>query len=350
MKYIYLDIVVLALVHSDIEKGKAMTERDSDYNLHEAERRAEEARAAWKHAKEEMKAAFKQAKEERRRAQGADEAQRNEIDETMEEVAEAAREFAREVSDEARRLGQDLWQGARHDWHGRLREQWEKSMGKDWQDHWVFGGRRFRQWGAGGEETNPFVAAILSRGAGLLAMYVLHLLKEQPRHGNDIMRQIEQRTMGSWASNPGAIYPLLSSMEENGLVRSRWEDPDKRTRRIYQITDEGTQELERLRRVLRPRVMEAIEVLHVLYDDLYGEEAGAPPAGGVRENEGEASSPSSGTAVGPDVPPEPGTTAHLTAEDADAEALAEAERRAARWRERFGRLFGRGPAPSAFAA
>ncbi|MHB9090929.1 MAG: PadR family transcriptional regulator [Chloroflexota bacterium] len=343
-----MDIVVLVVIHSDIPKGKAMGDRDSDYSLHDAERRAEEAREAWKRAKEEMKAAFKQAKEERRRAQGATETQRDEIDETMEEVAESAREFAREVSDEARRLAQDLWHGARHEWHGRWREQWEKSMGKDWQDHWVFGGRRFRQWGAGGEETNPFVAAILSRGAGLLALYVLQLLKEQPRHGNDIMRQIEQRTMGSWASNPGAIYPLLSSMEENGLVRSGWEDPDKRTRRVYQLTDEGMRELERLRRVLRPRVMEAIEVLHVLYDDLYGEDAGTPSGGAGERTESTPTSTTPGTGVDPDVPPEPDTTAHVTAEAE--EAMAEAERRAARWRERFGRLFGRGAAPAAYGA
>ena len=138
-------------------------------------------------------------------------------------------------------------------------------------------------------------------------------------------------------------------MEENGLVRSRWEDPDKRTRRIYQITDEGRQELERLRRVLRPEVMEAIEVLHVLYDELYGEDTGAPPASGAGESDqAPVSDTPSGTAAGPDVPPEPSTTANATAEDEA--SLAEAEQRAARWRERFGRLFGRGADFSTFGA
>ncbi len=293
-------------------------------DLNEAQRRAAEARENWRRAKEELREAFRRAREERRQAR--EEGRQAEADEVIEEMAETARDFAREVSEEARRLAEDLWQGARKEWHGRWREQWHKSFGKEWQDHWLFGGRRFRHWTAGDEEANPFVAAILSRGGGLLALYVLHLLAERPRHGNDIMRQIEQRTVGSWTSNPGAIYPLLAAMEENALVHSRWEDPDKRTRRIYQLTDEGRQELERLRRVLRPKVMEAIEVLHVLYDDLYGGEEAAGPTGSSPAGEQSTTTPDGGRSG-------ESTTAHASAAPATNPPSGRS-----RW---FARLFGR---------
>ena len=93
---------------------------------------------------------------------------------------------------------------------------------------------------------NPFVAIVMSKGGGLLSLYVLHLLAEKPRYGNDIMREIEERTRGRWGANPGAIYPMLTLMEERGLVEGAWEDPQKRTRRIYSLTIAGREELERL--------------------------------------------------------------------------------------------------------
>ena len=286
-----------------------MDDSDRERELAEARKRAAEAREAWRRAREEMREVFRRAREEHRRAESEGRAFREEIDDTLRDVIDSGREFARDVADETRRLADEVLRGARHEWRARWREHWEKSFGKDWRDHWVFGGRRFRTWTGGDEEANPFVAAILSRGGGLLAVYVLHLLAEQPRHGNDIMRQIERRTMGSWTSNPGAIYPLLSFMEEKGLVRSRWEDPDKRTRRIYHLTPEGRDELLHLRRILRPKVMEAIETLHVLYDDLYGADDEPSSAEGSAEK------------VSPTEPADPqsesGSTAGAVYTDAD---------------------------------
>jgi DNA-binding PadR family transcriptional regulator len=137
------------------------------------------------------------------------------------------------------------------------------------ESHWLFGGRRYRMWfsGAWGApgQFNPFVGAAMSKGSGLLALYVLHLLAQAPRYGNDIMRQIEERTGGRWAANPGAIYPLLDSMEESGLLTGVWEDERKRTRRVYSLTLAGRDELQRIKDVIRPLLREAIEVLSDLY-------------------------------------------------------------------------------------
>ena len=140
------------------------------------------------------------------------------------------------------------------------------------EKHWLFGGRRFKPWFSEGWDPpglfNPFVAEVLSKGGGLLSLYVLHLLAEKPRYGNDIMREIEERTQGRWGSNPGAIYPLLTAIEKRGLVEGTWEDPHKRTRKVYSLTPAGREELARLKEVMRPKLKEAINVLRDLHDDL----------------------------------------------------------------------------------
>ena len=112
----------------------------------------------------------------------------------------------------------------------------------------------------------------MSKGGGLLSLLVLHLLSEKPRYGNDIMREIEERTQGGWESNPGAIYPLLNIMEQKGLVHGEWEDAEKRTRRIYRLTPQGDQELERLKEVMRPKLEEAINVLRKIHGNFKPDE------------------------------------------------------------------------------
>jgi PadR family transcriptional regulator PadR len=152
-------------------------------------------------------------------------------------------------------------------WHEHIRE----AFGRRPRDHWFFGGRRFLAWLAAGGPSymNPFVGLVLSKGGGLLPLYVLHLLWRKPRFGNDIMRELEQRSNGTWASNPGAIYPLLRLLERNGLLRGQWEDADRRTRRIYHLTEQGRQEYLQLKEMMKPGLEEALGVLRELYDELY---------------------------------------------------------------------------------
>jgi PadR family transcriptional regulator PadR len=147
------------------------------------------------------------------------------------------------------------------------------AFGQRPRDHWFFGGRRFLAWlAAGGPASmNPFVGLVLSKGGGLLPLYVLHLLSTESRYGNDIMRELEQRSGGTWSSNPGAVYPLLRLLERHGLLRGEWEDPDKRTRRIYYLTDRGRREYTQLKELMRPGLQEALEVLRELYEELYSE-------------------------------------------------------------------------------
>src|SRR3954451_219248 len=64
---------------------------------------------------------------------------------------------------------------------------------------------------------------------------ILLLLAEEPRNGYAIMQEIERRTDGVWRPSPGAVYPALSQLEDEGLVRATEHDG----RRSYELTDEG---------------------------------------------------------------------------------------------------------------
>jgi DNA-binding PadR family transcriptional regulator len=143
-------------------------------------------------------------------------------------------------------------------------------MGAYPEDHWLFGGRRFRPWHHGRANFNPFVANLMSMGGGLLPILVLQLIAEEPRYGNEVMKLIRKRTAGQWVANPGAIYPLLTELEEEGLIAGEWEDERKRTRRIYQITSQGEEELAKLKEIIKPKLSEAINMLQVLEAGLNG--------------------------------------------------------------------------------
>ncbi|MCA9923449.1 MAG: helix-turn-helix transcriptional regulator, partial [Anaerolineales bacterium] len=94
----------------------------------------------------------------------------------------------------------------------------------------------------------------------------------QPRYGNEVMDLITERTHGQWVANPGAIYPLMMMLEQHGLIEGEWEDPQKRTVRIYRLTQAGEQEMSRLKAIVRPKLEEAIAVLQELVQDLNGAE------------------------------------------------------------------------------
>jgi PadR family transcriptional regulator PadR len=152
-------------------------------------------------------------------------------------------------------------------------------MGAWPEEHWAFGGRRFSPWHQGQSSFNPFVASILSKGGGLLPLYVLHLLSQKPRYGNEIMDLITEQTAGQWGANPGAIYPLMNTLEEQGLIEGIWDDPTRRTVRVYHLTEYGDQELRRLKAIVRPKLVGAIKVMQNLVENLNTGEEASPPEG-----------------------------------------------------------------------
>jgi PadR family transcriptional regulator PadR len=184
----------------------------------------------------------------------------------------------------------DFWREWRHERHDHAteiqvgqalspqemeawREFFFKSFGNWPEEHWIFGGRRFRPWHQGMDSFNPFVASLLSKGGGLLPLYVLQLVAQEPRYGSEIMDLLAEHTNGQWVSNPGAIYPLLTLLEHEGFISGEWEDPEKRTIRVYTITPAGQEEVSRIKTIVLPKVEETIQVLQELLKDLSQEAA-----------------------------------------------------------------------------
>ena len=74
-----------------------------------------------------------------------------------------------------------------------------------------------------------------------LQVLLLALIAEAPRHGYDLIREIEALSGGDYAPSPGVVYPALTYMEESGLIAVA---PDEGTRKSYQATDEGRHQAE----------------------------------------------------------------------------------------------------------
>jgi DNA-binding PadR family transcriptional regulator len=103
-------------------------------------------------------------------------------------------------------------------------------------------GARRPRGGAG--TADPLVAEL--RRAGLLRVLVLHFCAEGASYGNQLMERISSVTGGLVAVNPNTMYPLLRTLEAEGLIAGEWEHPERRSRRFYRLTDAGEAERARL--------------------------------------------------------------------------------------------------------
>jgi PadR family transcriptional regulator, regulatory protein PadR len=92
------------------------------------------------------------------------------------------------------------------------------------------------------------------RRAGLLPLLVLHFTAREPAYGNQLIERIESLTGGALHVNPNTMYPLLRSLEEQGMVAGEWEHPERRSKRYYRITEAGRAEHARLSAELGPRL------------------------------------------------------------------------------------------------
>jgi DNA-binding PadR family transcriptional regulator len=66
----------------------------------------------------------------------------------------------------------------------------------------------------------------------------LALLIERPMHGYEMIQELEERTDGVWRPSPGAVYPALQLLEDQGLVTA---DADA-GKRLFSLTDAGREE------------------------------------------------------------------------------------------------------------
>jgi DNA-binding PadR family transcriptional regulator len=70
---------------------------------------------------------------------------------------------------------------------------------------------------------------------GDIKFVLLEMLQEQPRHGYELIKALEERSGGFYRPSPGLVYPTLQLLEEEGNLTSEMIND----RRIYTITDAG---------------------------------------------------------------------------------------------------------------
>lgn len=121
------------------------------------------------------------------------------------------------------------------------------------KDDWPFGdffaagfGPRFWsfRWPEGGRGQRRRRQQIFESGE--VKYVILRLLKEKPRHGYEIIKELEERLGGAYTPSPGTIYPTLQMLEDQGFVRAE----ESEGKRVYHITPEGETFLEAHRDVV----------------------------------------------------------------------------------------------------
>jgi DNA-binding PadR family transcriptional regulator len=75
---------------------------------------------------------------------------------------------------------------------------------------------------------------------GGIKFAILAMVKDQPRHGYDIIREMEEKSGGFYSPSPGVIYPTLQALEDSDLVVSSTQEGKK----VYSLTDAGLAFLE----------------------------------------------------------------------------------------------------------
>jgi DNA-binding PadR family transcriptional regulator len=113
---------------------------------------------------------------------------------------------------------------------------------------------------------------------GDLKLLALALIAEQPRHGYELIKLLEEKTSGGYSPSPGVVYPTLTFLEEAGYVTAEIEGAKKR----YAITEEGRAYLEENRDVAEA-ILERLAAIgrklarrRRAWEQRFGDEKGVP--------------------------------------------------------------------------
>jgi DNA-binding PadR family transcriptional regulator len=75
--------------------------------------------------------------------------------------------------------------------------------------------------------------------AGEIRLAILSLLAEGPKHGYQLMKEMSERSGGTYRASAGSVYPTLQQLEDEGMVRADTQNG----RRVYHLTAAGRREL-----------------------------------------------------------------------------------------------------------
>jgi DNA-binding PadR family transcriptional regulator len=91
--------------------------------------------------------------------------------------------------------------------------------------------------GRGGRVGNPDWRDEPRTRRGDIKFILLGLLAERPRHGYELIKDLEARHGGFRRLSPGSVYPTLQLLEEGGYLTSETIDG----KRVYTVTETGTE-------------------------------------------------------------------------------------------------------------
>ena len=74
-----------------------------------------------------------------------------------------------------------------------------------------------------------------------LRLVLLRLIADQPRHGYDLIKEIEERTGGAYAPSPGVVYPTITLLADMGLIE---EQQSEGAKKLFAVTAAGQAELD----------------------------------------------------------------------------------------------------------
>lgn len=103
--------------------------------------------------------------------------------------------------------------------------------------------------------------------SGEVKFVILRLLREKPRHGYDVIKELEDRFAGCYTPSAGTVYPTLQMLEDQGHVRSEEQDGKK----VYHITPDGERFLEANSELLDDIFVRVRETVHGIAGGTMGE-------------------------------------------------------------------------------
>ena len=108
--------------------------------------------------------------------------------------------------------------------------RWERGpFAMSWEIHGGEGGRGRHGGSRGGRARRMF-------DGSELRLVLLKLIADAPRHGYDLIREIETLTGGEYAPSPGVVYPTLTLLDEMGMIAEQVSEGAKKR---FAATDEG---------------------------------------------------------------------------------------------------------------
>ena len=80
---------------------------------------------------------------------------------------------------------------------------------------------------------------------GSTVILILTLLEQKPMYGYEMSKVMEKNSDGVLSLKEGTLYPILHTLESDGMVHSYWSEGDgERKRKYYEITPEGKKYLQ----------------------------------------------------------------------------------------------------------